>query len=123
MSAMIARKALLTVEDATIWMDHLQSIVLNRKRGAQKAAATQRAKKAKESSRSGVRSTATQPALDSGETTTYCGGCGKEYIDETAEVELWICCDLCDQWRCGICEKLSSPPTTDTYLCTKCQSH
>ena len=108
----IAKKALLTTEDAKIWMDHLHSIVLNRKRGAQKAAATRRAKKAQNSS-----STTTAQR-----STTYCGGCWKEYEDETVEVELWICCDLCNQWMCGTCECLSLPPTTNTYLCKKCQS-
>ena len=52
--------------------------------------------------------------------TTHCGGCGKIYVEETEEVEIWICCDLCDQWCCGECENLQTPPLTDTYFCKKC---
>ena len=86
----------------------MHSIALNRKRGAQKAAATRRAKKAQNTQPSGTTTTA-HPALDSRlDDVTYCGGCGQEFEDETVEVELWICCDLCNQWRCGACENLSS---------------
>lgn len=41
----IARKVLLTPDDTRIWLDHLHTILLNRKRGALKAAATRKAKK------------------------------------------------------------------------------
>ena len=104
-----AEKVLLTPDDTRIWMDHLNTVLLNRKRGAAKAAATRRAKKSVQ-----------EPVCVTSQATTYCGGCGKPYVEETEEVEIWICCDLCNQWCCGECENLQSPPTTDYYFCKKC---
>ena len=40
-----AEKVLLTPDDTKIWMDHLHTVLLNRKRGAAKAATTRRAKR------------------------------------------------------------------------------
>ena len=40
----IAKKVLLLTEECRIWLDHLQTILDNRRRGAKKAAATRRAK-------------------------------------------------------------------------------
>ena len=39
-----AKKVVLSTEDAQIWLDHLQTVLENRKRGAAKAAATRRAR-------------------------------------------------------------------------------
>ena len=100
-----AKKVLLTPDDTKIWMDHLHTVILNRKRGAAKAAATRRAKR----------------SLLASEPVTYnCGGCGKPYVEETEEVEFWIYCDLCDKWCCGGCEDLQAPPQSDTYVCKRC---
>lgn len=105
-----AEKVLLTPDDTKIWMDHLNTVLLNnRKRGAAKAAAARHAKKSVQ-----------EPVHVTSQATTYCGGCGKPYVEETEEVEIWICCDLCNQWYCGECENLQSPPTTDYYFCKKC---
>ena len=38
----------------------------------------------------------------------YCGTCGKEYEDESEAEELWIGCDMCEQWYCGSCEGLKA---------------
>ena len=103
-----AKMVLLTPDGTKIWLDHLHTVLLNRRRGAAKAAATRRAKKS-------VR----EKSVTS-QATTHCGGCGKVYVEETEEVEIWICCDLCDQWCCGECENLQTPPLTDTYFCKKC---
>ena len=40
-----AEKALLNTDDTRIWLEHLQTILENRKRGAAKAAVTRQAKK------------------------------------------------------------------------------
>ena len=42
----LARKTLLTVDDTTMWLNHLHMIKLRRKEGAKKAAATRAAKAA-----------------------------------------------------------------------------
>ena len=55
------------------------------------------------------------------EASCYCGGCGKEYQDETEDVEVWIGCDMCESWYCMSCEGLTDPPEVDMYICTKCQ--
>lgn len=97
-----AKKALLSTEDAQIWLDHLQTVVENRKRGAAKAAATRKAKKR--------------------QTTVYhCGKCDKVYSSETEECELWIGCDLCDRWYCATCENLTVAPETERYICSICR--
>ena len=104
-----AEKVLLTPDDTKIWMDYLNTVLLHRKRGAANAAATRRAKKSVQG-----------PVCVTSQATTYCGGCGKPYVEETEEIEIWICCDLCNQWCCGECENLQSPPTTDYYFYKKC---
>ena len=40
----IAKKTLLPVSEVTIWLDHLKTVDMNRKRGATKAAATRSSK-------------------------------------------------------------------------------
>ena len=79
-----ARKALLSIEDTKIWLDHLQTVLNNRKRGARKAAATRQARKI--------------ALLDSGAQSdlnceqNYCGLCGKEYVTgsaKTRHVRTW----------------------------------
>ena len=43
-------------------------------------------------------------------------GCRKPYVEETEQLEIWISCDLCNQWCCGEYENLQSPPTTNDYF-------
>ncbi len=112
-----AKKALLTADDARIWIEHLQTVLKNRKRGAAKAAATRRAKKAASAAQPGPR-TCTTPD----NTNDHCGICGKEFISETHEPELWIGCDLCDRWFCGLCEHLTHAPVDHTYICSLCRN-
>ena len=40
-----AKKVLLPPHECSIWMNHLRTVIENRRRGAQKATATQRAKR------------------------------------------------------------------------------
>ena len=102
----IAKKVLLTPETTHQWWNHLHTVVLNRKRGAKKAAET----------RTKSRKQATTRSSD----VYHCGTCMKEYSDQ-ADNELWIGCDLCDKWFCGSCEGLLSPPQIDIYLCKRCR--
>ena len=102
-----ARALLLSIDDVKIWFEHLQTIEENRHRGATKAAATRRAKH-------------TQSAQQTESQAVLYGVCGKEYKEETVEPELWIACDICNQWFHCTCEGLVEPPQEDTYICSKC---
>ena len=106
-----AKKALLSIEDTKIWLEHLQTVLDNGRRGAKKAAATRRARKVGTVSE----------ALNCEESSEcYCGLCGKQYVEETVVPEIWIACDMCDMWYCGTCEHLTAIPEKDTYICSKC---
>ena len=105
-----ARSVLLTKEETKIWIDHLTTILKNRKRGAAKSAATRRLKQA----------LLTQGASQQIQEEYFCGSCGKNYSVSTEE--FWIACDLCEQWYCCICENLTSEPTSEMYLCRKCSN-
>ena len=105
-----AKKALLSTDDARIWLEHLQVVLNNRKRGAKKAAATR--------ARNSVLNLVDNSRED---TEYYCGMCGKQYIEETDTEELWIACDMCDSWYCAVCENVTVIPT-DAYICSKCCS-
>ena len=61
-----------------IWLQHLQTVVENRCRGAHKAAATRQAKKALEASH-------TVEEGPKGDNECFCGDCGCAYPDETDE--------------------------------------
>ena len=113
-----AKEVLLPPEECKIWLQHLQTVVENRRRGARKAAATRQAKKTlktshdlKESSKNGD---------DSDE--CFCGDCGRAYQEETDEPEVWIECSMYEQWFHAECEKLTClPQLEDNYICLKCQ--
>ena len=77
-NANLAKETLLPTEEVTLWLEHLKLVAENRKRGAEKAAQTRRAKK-----------------QVSQEEFYFCGVCGTVYEDETDEVERWIACGNC----------------------------
>lgn len=121
----LTQKALLTPNDTRVWLNHLHTVLLSRKRGAAKAAATRRAK------RSALGSSLEQdyePRVNTAEfnsapqVTTYsnCGGCGKFYFEETDEVETRICCDLCESWFCSVCVNFNVEIPPEFYFCKKC---
>ena len=127
----IAKKVLLTPEVTRLWWDHLHTVLLNRKRGAKKAAATRA--KARKPPTATLQPAATEitnlpestnPTLASQSASAeiyVCGTCMKEYSEEAENEELWIGCDQCDKWFCGGCEELKSPPPMDIYLCVNCR--
>ena len=102
-----AQKVLLPCHEVQMWLEHLKVIIENRKRGAAKAAATRRAKRATQSNPylplnlpplslcpllpQSVPSPATGP---SSATEWFCGTCGRDYEEETEETETWIACDM-----------------------------
>ena len=75
----LSRATLLPPGEVEVWLTHLQSIQLNRKRGAEKAAATRRWRAVSEAPR-------------------YICLCGEEYLDCTDDVQHWIGCDKCSSW-------------------------
>ena len=74
--------SLLSIEDTKIWLDHLQTVLNNRKQARKLALLDSDAQS------------------DLNYEQNYCGSCGKEYVDEAETPELWIACDLCDVWYC-----------------------
>ena len=78
----IAKKVLLPTEEVNIWLKHLETVSNNRKKGAQKAAQTRKAK---------TTSTEQEPIV-------YCGECGEMYEEETEEVQNWIACAIGFVW-------------------------
>ena len=100
-----------------MWLDHLHTVLLNRRRGVKKVAATHQAKKLAQAAVAHVKPTPTT-------TTTseyYCWKCAKAYQEEAETEELWISCDACDNWYCGSCEGLLLSPVTNVYIRTKCR--
>lgn len=85
-------------QEVKIWLDHLQTVADNRKRGAEKAAQTRQKKLA--ACKSHDRS-------NNQESDMYlCGVCGGVYREETEEVEKWIGCDKCDLVSLGVCTNI-----------------
>ena len=131
----ISEKVLLPVEECKIWLEHLKTIVENRKRGAKKAVATRKSKKIELISASKAAApqadmdlphTGFESDSDEGEgsdqwESTYCATCGEDE-GESEQQEFWIACDLCDAWYHLSCEGLRAVPTDDTYICIRCQN-
>ncbi len=134
-----AKQVQLSPEETQIWLSHLQTVLENRRRGAAKAKATRQARKAAsqqvisqsstqlatvQTSSRQVASpppTCTQPAAAEENEQWFCGCCREEYVDETESSQLWIACDLCQNWYHCSCEGLDKVPESDQdYVCTQC---
>ena len=96
----MARATLLSPEDVRIWLEHLQSIHTNRRRGAEKAVATRRSKKK-------------QPEK-------YISVCGEEYTERTDEIQYWIGCDKCSNWFHYNCVGIDPNSVPESFTCTEC---
>ena len=91
----ITKKVLLPTEEVNIWLKHLETVTKNRKKGAQKAAETRKAK---------TTSTEQEPIV-------YCGKCGEMYEEENrrnSELDWfhWICVGLIvepESFSCNNC--------------------
>lgn len=101
----LAKKVLLPTREVGFWIEHLNTVAENRRRGAEKAAETRRRRKQTQS-----------------DERYFCGTCETEYKAEMPDIEFWILCDSCQKWYCCTCELLSSPPTSSEYVCLQCQS-
>ena len=73
-----------------MWLQHLNTINENCKRGASKAAETRKRKRS-----------------------YHCGVC-KALYDKTDEIEFWIACDRCNTWFHGECDEL------ENFFCASC---
>ena len=117
-----AKATLLPTFEVKIWLDHLKTVLKNRKRGAEKAAATRRAKRGSPSTSSEAPLQTTPCSGSEDQQQDYCGQCGELYMEETDETETWVACDMCDSWYHCKCEQLLNPPlSTELYICKKCQ--
>ena len=103
----LAQRTLLKVEEVKIWLEHLNTIKQNRKRGAAKAAET-RKRKAREK----------QKATKQG-SEYYCGACHEPYLEFTEAEEQWIGCESCDTWYHFVCLGITVAP--EEFLCEKCR--
>ena len=108
----IAEKTLLPPVEVRMWLEHLQQVDLNRRRGAAKAAETRHRRAANTTASSADPNPTLQanvnpepipgPAAET-EDIYYCGYCGGQYEEETEECEFWIACEACDCWFHGVC--------------------
>lgn len=111
-----AQQVLLSPADVEMWLEHISTVQLNRKRGAAKAAATRRKKK--------QTGEPVLPPTEKGPAETYrCGVCSEEYEEETVEEELWIQCDKCPSWFHGDCVGINPSKVPENFLCDICLSH
>lgn len=110
----IAKQCLLRVSEVRMWLQHLQTVDTNRKRGAAKAAETRRRRK-KHSSSSPV------VAGQDVESEERCGVCDGVFGD-TDEVELWIACDQCNRWYHGDCVNINRDNEPENFYCASCSS-
>jgi hypothetical protein len=102
-----AKEVQLSVSDIKFWMQHLDTIRENRKKGAQKALETRRKKK-------GACKRNVQQISE-----WRCGVCDRLYEDETEEEEVWIECSQCQLWYHVGCVHLTDIP--DEYFCPSCE--
>ena len=98
----IAKETLLLPQEVRIWMNNLQSIQTNCRRGAEKAAATKRSKARQHWQVKCV--------------------CGEEYTDRTDEVQYWIGCDQCSSWFHYECAGINPSLVPETFLCNNCDN-
>ena len=112
----LAERTLLKVEEVKIWLEHLNTIKLNRKKGAAKAAETRR-RRAQEKQRNQEKQKAANVQQGS---EYYCGTCHEPYLEFTDTEEQWIGCELCDTWYHFVCLGITVAP--DEFLCESCRS-
>lgn len=100
----IAKNVLLSPDEVKMWLDHLQTVRDNRRRGAQKAAETRKKNKM---------------VKKSSHDTYFCGICHDQYVEYTDEEESWIECELCCTWFHFTCAGIESVP--QTFYCNDCR--
>ena len=109
----IAKQTLLSPEEVTMWLSHLNTIAENRKKGAEKAAETRRKKKA----------ASRQPRdLPNGDDSEVCDVCKLEDpAEEGEEIVPWVCCDGCSLWSHIVCVGIETEfEIPNHWQCFKC---
>lgn len=123
-----AKKCLLPPAEVKIWFDHLLQIQKNRKRGAEKAAATRRQKKEQvraDKARAADRDNP-EPEHQVRQTSepdsnlTFCGVCCEVYAEVTDEPEDWIQCDICLKWFHFVCASVDPKSVPEHFVCVSC---
>ena len=134
-----------------MWLEYLQQVDINRKRGAAKAAETRRRRAASTTTSTSDPNLATVnpepiptseanvnpdpiptshtnvnpetiPASEAEtESIYYCGYCGGKYEDETEDCEFWIGCEACDNWFHGVCVGIAAGNEPEVYICGSCK--
>ena len=97
----MARKTLLPVSEVQLWLEHLQTVHTNCKRGATKAAPRRK-----------------QEATSQG---YKCGVCQALFSEETEEEEVWIGCESCDGWFHSVCVNIDLQCVPDNFFCRFCK--
>ena len=117
----LARNVLLPVEEADIWLKHLETVAENRKRGAKRAAATWRAQHQQliEKGSSEGHNDGDNLLSDDDDNEERYGVCGTLYEEETDEIEKWIACDDCGAWYHWECTNIMVEP--EFYICVNCE--
>lgn len=113
----LAQKTLLKIEEVKIWLEHLNTIKQNRKKGAAKAAETRR-RKAQEKHGSKLQKQGAANSQQGKE--YYCGVCHELYVEFTDTEEQWIGCELCDTWFHFVCLGITVAP--EEFVCENCRS-
>ena len=101
----IAKNVLLSPDEVKMWLDHLQTVRDNRRRGAQKAAETRKKKTVKKSFHDAY----------------FCGTCHDQYMEYTDEEENWIECELCSTWFHFTYVGIQSQAVPQTFYCEDCR--
>lgn len=104
----LARKTLLSIDEVQWYIEHLEKVHENRKKGARKAAETRARKKQQESK-------------SESESSVKCGVCDQDWQEETDEVETWIQCEVCEVWFHCHCQNIFNNVAPEEFVCTKCQ--
>ena len=108
----IANKCMVPVKEVKFWLEHLNTVNVNRRRGAAKAAQTRRLKKHQQLSGAQASTTTRNKKY-------YCSNCEALYDDDN-EDEYWIGCEECDAWFHGDCVGVTPDNEPDKYYCASC---
>ena len=96
----IAEAVLLSPQEVGMWLEHLQTIEDNRRRGAKKAAETRKKKMS-----------------NSSHDVYYCGVCHEQFVEYADEEQNWIACDRCQHWFHFICVGVVEGAIPDKFNC------
>ena len=118
----IAIEVLLPQEETQMWFAHLQNIQENRKRGAEKAARTKKARSRTQSKgKERDKRKKQQPAREVTTPSVVCSTCLTEDLpgDKDEDVD-WIFCDSCACWSQMVCVGITTKQVPTNWQCLSC---